>query len=157
VGLECWPAPLTDGIHRERRLGRDVLAYAGRPAGLTAMLDRAAEVAPDREAVVEGGTRLSWGEFRRQVHGLAGGLRRLGVGRGDRVATLLPNGIPFCLAVFAAAELGAVAVPLNTKLKRAELAFMLADSAPRALLADPAFYGEVAAVRNELPESHHVV
>src|SRR5262245_27966653 len=155
--MECWPAPLTDGLRPERRLGRDVLAYAGRPAGLTSMLDRAAEVAPDRDAVVEGDTRLPWREFRGQVHRLAGGLHRLGVGRGDRVATLLPNGLPFCLAVFAAADLGAVAVPLNTKLRRAELAFMLADSAPRALLADPAFYGEVAAVRDGLPEAHHVV
>jgi len=156
-GLDCWPAPLVEGIRPERRLGRDVLCYADRPPGLTAMLDRAVERAPDRDAVVEGDVRLPWRELRRQVRQLAGGLVRLGVGRGDRVATLLPNGVPFCLAVFAAAELGAVTVPLNTKLRRSELAFMLADSAPRVLLADPAFYGEVAAVRDELPAGHHVV
>src|SRR5262245_45986186 len=121
------------------------------------MLDQAVERAPDRAAIVEGDLRLPWREFRRQVRQLAGGLARLGVGRGDRVATLLPNGVPFCLAVFAAAELGAIAVPLNTKLRRAELAFMIADSAPRVLLADPAFYDEVAAVRDQLPGAHHVV
>jgi long-chain acyl-CoA synthetase len=121
------------------------------------MLDRAAGRAPDRDAIVEGDLRLPWRELRRQVGRLAGGLARLGVGRGDRVATLLPNGVPFGLAVFAAAELGAVAVPFNTKLRRSELAFMLADSAPRVLLADPVFYGEVATVRDQLPASHHVV
>src|SRR3990172_1161401 len=76
----------------------------------------------------------------RQARRLAGGLARLGVGCGDRVATLLPNGIPFCLAVFAVAELGAVLVPLNTKLRRAELAFMLANSAAGVLLPGPAVY-----------------
>lgn len=150
VGLDCWPGPLRAGIAPERRLGRDVLCYAGRPAGLSAMLAAAAERAPEREAVVEGARRLSWREFRRQVQVLAGGLARAGVGRGERVATLLQNGIPFCLAVFAAAELGAVLVPLNTKLKRAELGFMLADSAARVLLADPLFYDEVAPLRPEL-------
>ena len=70
---------------------------------------------------------------------LAAGLARLGVEPGDRVATLVPNGAPFCLAVFAALELGALLVPLSTKLRRAELRFLLGDAAPRALLADPAF------------------
>ena len=156
-GLDWWPAPLCEGIRPERRLGRDLACYADRPAGLSAMLARAAERAPDREAVVEGDARLRWRELSRQARRLAGGLARLGVGRGDRVATLLPNGIPFCLAVFAAAELGAVLVPLNTKLRRAELAFMLANSAAGVLLADPAFYGEVASVRDELPCAHYVL
>ncbi|MBI4012259.1 MAG: acyl--CoA ligase [Candidatus Rokubacteria bacterium] len=156
-GLECWPGPLCEGIRAERRLGRDVPCYTGRPGGLGAMLARAAERAPDREAVVEGATRLRWRELSRQARRLARGLARLGVGRGDRVATLLPNGVPFCLAVFAAAERGAVLVPLNTKLRRAELGFMLADSGARVLLADPVFYPEVAPLREGLPCEHYVV
>ena len=52
-GLEAWPAELVAGIRAERRLGRDVLCYADRPAGLTALLARAVERAPDREAVVD--------------------------------------------------------------------------------------------------------
>ncbi len=151
VGRECWPPPLCEGIRPERRLGRDVLCYADRPPGLAAMLDAAAERAPGRDAVVEGDRRLAWREFRAEVHRLAAGLARAGVGPGDRVATLLSNGIPFCLAVFAAAELGAILVPLNTKLKRAELGFMLANSGARLLLADPTFWEEVAALRPEWP------
>src|SRR5262249_58521405 len=128
VGGDCGPAPLTAGIRRERHLGREVLCYADRPAGLTAMLEAAAERAPAREAVVHGAQRLTWRELRHQVASLAAGLGRAGVGRGDRGATLLANGLPFCLAVFAAAELGAILVPLNTNRKRGELAFMLANS-----------------------------
>jgi acyl-CoA synthetase (AMP-forming)/AMP-acid ligase II len=151
VGRDCWPASLAAGIRRERHLGREVLCYADRPAGLTAMLEAAAERAPAREAVVHGAQRVTWRELRHQVASLAAGLGRAGVGRGDRVATLLANGLPFCLAVFAAAELGAVLVPLNTKLKRGELTFMLVNSGARVLLADPLFYGELADARADLP------
>jgi len=151
VGLDSWPAPLRAGIRPEHRLGRDVLGYADRPAGLSAMLAATAERAPDRAAIVDGAERLPWREFRRRVRVLAGGLARAGVGRGDRVATLLRNGVPFCLAVFATAELGAVVVPLNTKLKRAELGFMLGNAGARLLLADPLFYDEVAPVLPGLP------
>jgi long-chain acyl-CoA synthetase len=151
AGLDCWPAPLGAGVRPERHLGREVLCYADRPAGLTAMLEAAAERAPERLAVIDGAHRLTWRELRRQVACLAAGLGRAGVGPGDRVATLLANGLPFCLAVFAVAELGAILVPLNTKLKRSELTFMLRNSGARALLAEPAFYGEIASVRGELP------
>jgi long-chain acyl-CoA synthetase len=146
VGLACWPEGVVTGVRPERRLGRDVPCYGGRPPGLSAMLAAAVERAPAGEAVVDGGERVTWAEVGRRARALAGGLARAGVGRGDRVATLLPNGLPFCLAVFATAELGAVMVPLNTKLRRGELAFMLENSGARLLLAGPAFHSEVAAL-----------
>jgi len=150
-GLDAWPPALTAGIRRERRLGRDVLCYADRPAGLTVLLAGAVERAPDRAAVVDTAGRLTWRELQHRVRRLAAGLARLGVGPGDRVATLLPNGAPFCLTMFAALELGALAVPLSTKLRRDELRVLLTDSAPRVLVADPAFYGEVEPSRGDLP------
>jgi long-chain acyl-CoA synthetase len=156
-GLEAWPADLTAGIHAERHLGRDVLCYADRPAGLTALLARAVERAPDREAVADASDRLTWRELHGRVRRLSAGLARVGVKPGDRVATLLPNGAPFCLAMFAALELGALAVPLSTKLRREELRFLLGDAAPRVLVADPAFYGEVEPLRAELPDAVHVL
>jgi acyl-CoA synthetase (AMP-forming)/AMP-acid ligase II len=128
-----------------------VLCYADRPADLTAVLARAVERAPDREAVVDGTGRLTWRELHDRARRLSASLARLGVQPGDRVATLVPNGAPFCLAVLAALELGALAVPLSTKLRRDELRFLLGDSTPRVLVVDPAFYDEVAPLRAELP------
>jgi long-chain acyl-CoA synthetase len=156
-GLDAWPADLTAGIRPERRLGRDVLCYADRPAGLTALLARAVERAPDREAVVDQSERLAWREVRHRARRLSAGLARLGVTPGDRVATLLPNGAPFCLTLFAALDLGALVVPLNTKLRREELRFLLRDAAPRALVVDPAFFPEVDALRAELPATAYVL
>ena len=156
-GVEAWPPELVAGIRAERHLGRDVLCYADRPADLTAILARAVERAPDREAVVDAADRLTWRELQGRVRRLAAGLARSGVRPGDRVATLLPNGAPLCLTVFAALELGALAVPLSTKLRRPELRFLLGDAAPRVLVVDPAFYDEVAPLRAELPPMRHVL
>jgi long-chain acyl-CoA synthetase len=156
-GIEAWPAELTAGIRAERRLGRDVLCYADRPAGLTALFARAVERAPDREAVVDARERLTWRAAHDRVRRLAGGLARLGVRPGDRVAALLPNGAPFCLATFAALELGALLVPLSTKLRREELRFLLGDAVPRVLLADAAFYEEVEPLRAALPGTVYVL
>ena len=156
-GLDAWPGELTAGIRTEVRLGRDVLCYADRPAGLPALLARAVERAPDREAVVDPHERLTWRDLRERARRLATGLARLGVRPGDRVATLLPNGTPLCVAAFATLELGALVVPLNTKLRRDELRFLLADAAPRALVADPAFYGEIEPLRPELPPAAHIL
>jgi long-chain acyl-CoA synthetase len=156
-GIDAWPPELVTGIRAEHHLGRDVLCYAERPADLTALFARAVERAPARDAIVDGARRLTWGELHDRVRRLAAGLARLGVLPGDRVATLLPNGTPFCLAVLAALELGALAVPLSSKLRREELRVLLEDSTPRALVVDPAFYEEVAPLRAGLPPAHHVL
>ena len=65
---------------------------------------------------------------------------------GDRVATLLPNSLPCFEAYFAAAGLGAILVPLNTRLHPDELGFILRDSGSRVLLADPSLGELVGAV-----------
>jgi benzoate-CoA ligase family protein len=66
----------------------------------------------------------------------AAALRARGVGRGDRVGLLLADGLPWAAAFFGALRLGAVAVPLNTRLAPAALATLLADARPRVLVAD---------------------
>src|SRR5262249_60715042 len=65
-------------------------------------------------------------------------LRRLGVTRGERIALLLPDGPPFVASFFAALRLGAVAVPLNTRLGPGEVRAILEDAGAVALVADPA-------------------
>ena len=67
---------------------------------------------------------------------LAAGLRELGIGEGDRVATILPNRIEVIEVFFAIAKLGAVQVPLNYWLKGDFLRYQLEDSGARLLIAD---------------------
>jgi len=101
------------------------------------ILARARHLYPVSTAVVDGGRHISYRATGARVDALAGWLRARGVAPGDRVACLLPNSLPCFEAYFAAAGLGAILVPLNTRLHPDELAFILRDSGSRVLLADP--------------------
>ncbi len=92
------------------------------------------EGAGDRVALVTPTTRLTYRELRELTDGTAGALRRLGVERGERVALLLPDGPAFAAAFFAAVKLGAVAVPLNTRLAGGDLRAILDDCRPRVVV-----------------------
>jgi len=77
-----------------------------------------------------------------QLQGLtdraAHGLRARGVEPEQRVAMLLPDGPAWAATFFAALKLGAVAVPLNTRLGAADLRSVLADCRAKAVVADRA-------------------
>jgi fatty-acyl-CoA synthase len=91
----------------------------------------------EREAVVDGSRHFTYGEFQERAGRLAAALRQLGVGPGDRVAVLAPNGVMALEAHFGPMLIGAVLVMLNTRLGPEELCWMLGHAAPKALLVDP--------------------
>jgi acyl-CoA synthetase (AMP-forming)/AMP-acid ligase II len=151
-GSDLWPAALTRDLVTETHYGRAMRCYPGRPRTLGDVLDRAADRVPDRDAVVARDRRLTWRELRNEVDRMAAALHaRHGIKPGDRVALLLLNSVEFCVAVFACARLGAVAVTLNTKLRAQELAFMLQNSGARVLLMHDALWSEIAAIRVAIP------
>ena len=59
---------------------------------------------------------------------MAGGLRAIGIDRGDRVGIRLPNGNDWALAFFGVQMLGAVAVPVNTRFTESEIEYVVTDS-----------------------------
>jgi acetoacetyl-CoA synthetase len=80
-------------------------------------------------------SEVSWGELRRQVAGAAAGLRRLGVGRGDRVVAYLPN-IPEAIVGFlASASIGATWSSCSPDFGPASVVDRFAQIEPRVLLA----------------------
>ena len=86
------------------------------PMDLGSWISRKAAAGPDRPAVTFNGRTTSYREFLGQIDRLAGELAAGGVGRGDRVGYLGANHPMFLVALFAAARLGAVFVPLNFRL-----------------------------------------
>jgi len=151
-GSELWPAALTRDLVTETHYGRALRCYPGRPRTLAEMLDRAADRVPGRDAIVAPDRRLTWRELRGEVDRMARALdARHAIKRGDRVALLFLNSAEFCVAVFACARLGAIAVTLNTKLKAPELEFMLENSGARVLLMHEAVWGEIAPIRARIP------
>jgi fatty-acyl-CoA synthase len=102
---------------------------------------------PAKAALVAGDTRFTYAELAARVTRLAHGLRALGVGRGDRVAYLGPNHPALAETLFACGLLGAVFVPLNTRLAVPELAYNLDDSGAETLLWGPELRDCVAELR----------
>jgi fatty-acyl-CoA synthase len=84
---------------------------------------------------------LCFAELEERCARAAGLLEAAGVGRGDRVALLLANRTAYLELVFGAARLGAIAVPINTRLAPPELAFQLRDCEPRVLAHEASLSG----------------
>src|SRR5258708_18841774 len=119
----------TSGITR----GADGVArYDGLQASLVAVIRASVEADPGREAIAEiGGGRLTYGELWERAARVAGGLRALGVERGDRVAIRCPAGVDWVLAFVGAQLARAVVVPVNTRFAEPEVAYVIEDSGSR--------------------------
>ncbi|MFF4055670.1 long-chain fatty acid--CoA ligase [Streptomyces sp. NPDC001668] len=115
-----------------------------RNEGLGSWPARRARKTPHRTALIHGDTTLSYADLHIRVTRLAHALRARGIRRGDRVAYLGPNHPSYLETLFAAGTLGAVFVPLNTRLAGPEIGYQLSDSGARALVYAPSHAGLVA-------------
>jgi acyl-CoA synthetase (AMP-forming)/AMP-acid ligase II len=95
----------------------------------------------DVEAVVEGRTRITYGELGARVERSAAACLASGVEPGDRVAIWAPNSLDWMVAALGAVSAGAVLVPLNTRFKGAEAADVLGRSGARLLFVTGTFLG----------------
>jgi fatty-acyl-CoA synthase len=99
-------------------------------------LERTAQVFPDHPAVAYGAIRYSYRELRDRCVRLAHALTKLGLGRGDTVAVLLPN-IPEMLEChFGVPMAGCVLNTINTRLDAATIAYILDHGEAQALILD---------------------
>ncbi|MBX3196484.1 MAG: long-chain fatty acid--CoA ligase [Microbacteriaceae bacterium] len=105
------------------------------PAGIARWVHRRAVSVAEHPAIVFRGEELSYRELADRIDRLGTVLRERGVGPGDRVAYLGNNHPSFVEALFAVTSIGAILVPLNTRLSRGELAYMLEDSGSLLLIA----------------------
>ncbi|MGW0823233.1 o-succinylbenzoate--CoA ligase [Streptomyces sp. NPDC002845] len=115
-----------------------------RNEGLGSWPARRARKTPGRTALIHGGTSITYAELYERTTRLAHALRAAGLRRGDRIAYLGPNHPSYLETLFAAGTLGAVFVPLNTRLAGPEIAYQLADSGARILVYAPSHAGLVA-------------
>jgi long-chain acyl-CoA synthetase len=109
---------------------------------------------PDKPALIIGATRRTYAQLDARVNRLARALRRAGVGVGDAVGAALHNGCEWYELLNAVGRLGAQLVPIGYRLKGPEIAYMLADSKAKVLLAAPDLAAEVdrAAAELDWPE-----
>ncbi|SFC68780.1 fatty-acyl-CoA synthase [Nocardioides terrae] len=112
-----------------------------RDNGLGSWTRRRARMTPAQAALVQDGVPTTYADLHRATTRLAHGLRRRGIGHGDRVAFLGLNSVELVVAMFATAQLGAVFVPVNTRLATPELAQVLGHSGSGLLLVEDALAG----------------
>jgi long-chain acyl-CoA synthetase len=97
---------------------------------------RTARRTPDHPAVVMGEQRLTYGQLLDEVAAVAGGLRALGVGKGDRVLLFGENSPQYLIAHLAAARLGAISATAAATFRSAELTFILGNAEPTCAVVD---------------------
>ncbi|MEU2154658.1 FadD3 family acyl-CoA ligase [Streptomyces sp. NPDC019396] len=117
----------------------------------------AAERYGEREAVAEGRTRVSYAELGERVERAAAGCIAAGVEPGDRVAIWAPNTLDWIVSALGAVSAGAVLVPLNTRFKGTEAAYILERTRAKLLFITGTFLGTsyVASLRRaDVPLPH---
>ena len=103
---------------------QDLRAWKNGPQTLQDVLAAAGRF-DEREFLVDGAARITYGAFRRAVSALADDFRKRGIGRGKVVVLIMPNQAEWIVAWFAAACTGAIIAPVNPAATRDELAHMV--------------------------------
>jgi acyl-CoA synthetase (AMP-forming)/AMP-acid ligase II len=115
------------------------------------LLPRHARYRPDHTAVVFNDQRLAFSQFNQRVNRLANALLDLGISKGDKIATILPNCLELLDVYWAVAKIGAVVVPLSTLTRGKGLVNLLTDSDVTTVVTNQDFVAEVDAIKSELP------
>jgi len=100
---------------------------------------------------------LTWSELLRRVEAVAGGLAKLGVGRGDTVAIMLGNRPEFHIVDLAAATLGATPFSIYLTYPPAEIEYLLKDAGSKVAIVEQAHMGALLEARKEAPGVDHVI
>jgi long-chain acyl-CoA synthetase len=111
---------------------RPHMSYPGRPLG--DILAVTAVHRPDKVATHFLGAELTYRDLKTRSDALAASLAAIGIGKGDRIAIMLPNCPQYIVAAFAILRLGAVIVNVNPSYTPRELLIILSDSTPRVLI-----------------------
>jgi len=123
-----YPFDRSDVVRGHGNISR----YSGLANSLLEMLRATVDRTPGNEAIVEiGGARINYGELWDRSARVAGGLKKQGVQRGDRVAIRLGNSIDWCVAFWGSLMAGAIAVPVNTRFSEPEVEYVITDSGSR--------------------------
>jgi crotonobetaine/carnitine-CoA ligase len=129
----------------------------GRRIDLGSLLEERAREDGERPfLVMADGVRLGFAEFNERVNQVAHGLEGIGVGRGDRVAIMLPNSLEFLLASYALKKVAAVEVAINTEFRGAGLAHTLNLTGAELLISSRELLEPLGAVRGELEHIRRV-
>src|SRR5579875_3054940 len=128
-----------------------------RPLTAPLAFARTVERFPNRLAVVDGPTRLTWAELAERVRAFAAALQALGIAQGDVVALHLPNSWEFVVAHLAVSQIGAVSLPQHVPYREAELRTYLGHTEAKAIVGYAEAAQRMLSLLGDLPHLQTVV
>lgn len=124
---------------------------------ITEFLTITSAIVPERTATIFEGRHQTYGEFQERSLRLANALAKMGVGRGDRVATIHVNCPQHIETYFATAMLDAIYVPMNFRVKKDELTYMLNNAGPKVLFVGERYMDLVLSAVPDVQSVEHYV
>jgi acyl-CoA ligase (AMP-forming) (exosortase A-associated) len=121
------------------------------------MLDSSAQKFPEKEALVHEQQRLRFSQVARQTAGLAHGLRKAGLQRGDRVGIYLNASVPQVLSIFATSQAGGVFVPINIQLMPEQVVHIACDCQIKTLIITASKLSSLGNSIKEIPSLEFIV
>ena len=118
---------------------------------------RARKLYSNREAIVDGNFRLSYGQFFERCDRWSSTLQQLGVRQGDRVAYIAPNTHAQLESFYAVPQIGAVLVPVNYRLAPSDFAYILNHSGARVVCVHSRYLQAVESIRAEVANVEYFV
>lgn len=134
----------------------DIRVYEERPSSIAEFIHQSAVKYPEKIAISSEKGSITYREFERLAKNLAAYLQNeLHIRKGDRVASLIGNSLEFPVVCYACAILGAIMVPINTKLSKEEVTYILRHSGSRTILHQELLQEKIT----DTPqlESHHEI
>ena len=111
----------------------------------------------ERPVLISESQRVNYGQLNRAVNAVAHLLKQTGVGKGDKIALVLPNIPEFVYCYFAAVKLGAVAVPMNTLSTPYELSYLLENSDAKVLMTVESVRKRYEEIQDKLSTCKNVI
>jgi len=118
---------------------------------------RARRLYAEREAVIDGSDRFTYGRFFERCDRWSSALQALGAKQGDRVVYIAPNTHAQLESFYAVPQTGAVLVPVNFRLTPDDFAYIINHSGARIVCAHEDYLEAVDGIRAQLPRVKHFV
>src|SRR5699024_4934311 len=127
------------------------------PLLLPQFLKRAVKLYGEKTAVLEHGLRMNYTELNERVNRLSHGLTELGVKKGDRVAYLCSNKLEMLEGFYGVLQLGAIMVPMNTRLEAEDYVYIMNHSGAKVLYMDDEFSDTILPARDQLETVESII
>lgn len=121
------------------------------------LLSQMAARSPARPAITSGSVTHSYDQLWQEALGVSAALRRMGLGRHDRVAVFLDKRVQTVAALFGISAAGGIFVPINPLLRPRQVSYILADSGARVLVTSAERLAPLAPTLEAVPELRHVL